>query len=254
MPDDPWEPKREPVFARALCAYNTSPDDLDKFSFAKNERFRVQNTTGDCWHVSKLELGHESGVVPSNFFVLISGNHREWVTDMIASLTRSDLYSRPWDEQKIQQLRFRVAFIKVVATGAVTALARGFKYETPRAQLLTIKVCALTMQEADWPSTLPSMKLWACLLKYPSKNLVRRMSSRGFLDAIENVLDPTRKSTNPVVRETMLKVVASVAHDIDGYGAWNNKLVIRSQPQLNTLSDRQQLHIVPAFMEKIQTT
>ncbi|KAJ8083220.1 hypothetical protein PM082_009092 [Marasmius tenuissimus] len=221
--------EKAPVdYARALYDYSALPGDPYKFSFAKDDILDVLNKNGDQWDVRKTDGtlgtappnflilffdGHDSlavierlrhqrrfnhsgeakepGVAPSNFSI----DDREWATEMIGFLTCSDVDS--WEETEIQKLRTHVAFVRTVAKEVVIALGRGLKYEAPRAQYLTVK-------------------LWALLLQYPSKHLVNEISSRGFLDTLEDVLDPQR-SINSAVREILLGVVALAAHDIGDY-------------------------------------
>ncbi|KAL0057158.1 Transmembrane osmosensor, partial [Marasmius tenuissimus] len=224
-------------YAIALYDYSASLDVPNEVSFTKGDILDVLSTNGSCWLVQKGDgiFGSTSSsvtVAPSNLLALHSdgpdpstihlpaphsiypfrpfGKSRErampvdrsnWLTPqglvrMIAHLTSPGVNS--WKDREMYLVHHVVRMNEFCAKEAVTALRRRFKYGAPRAQLLAIK-------------------LWACLTHHPSKYFVSEMSSRNFLDAVEDVL--VQRSTNPVVRESILEVVASVAH---GSGSGND--------------------------------
>ncbi|KAG0707207.1 hypothetical protein DFH29DRAFT_52722 [Suillus ampliporus] len=76
------------------------------------------------------------------------------------------------------------------AKEAVKALRREFKYAEPKSQL-------------------SAARLWAIILRNASDIFLTQISSRKFIDVLEDVL--TSSGTSPVVRERLMKVLAAAA-------------------------------------------
>ncbi|OAX40769.1 hypothetical protein K503DRAFT_583300 [Rhizopogon vinicolor AM-OR11-026] len=118
---------------------------------------------------------------------------RLWQEDNPSELTRMIGYltatsSEDWT--LVLEVCDRACASEANAKETAKALRREFKYAEPKAQL-------------------SAARLWAIMLRNASDVFITQISTRKFIDSLEDVL--TNSRTNPVVRERLMEVLAAAA-------------------------------------------
>ncbi|KAG1852631.1 hypothetical protein C8R48DRAFT_724285 [Suillus tomentosus] len=108
------------------------------------------------------------------------------LTRMIGYLTATS--SEDWS--LVLEVCERASATEANAKEAMKALRREFKYAEPKSQL-------------------SAARLWAIMLRNASDIFLTQISSRKFIDTLEDVLTSSR--TSPVVRERLMEVLAAAA-------------------------------------------
>jgi hypothetical protein len=131
------------------------------------------------------------------------------LTRMIGYLTATS--SEDWT--LVLEVCERASATEANAKEAMKALRREFKYAEPKSQL-------------------SAARLWAIMLRNASDIFLTQISSRKFIDTLEDVLTSSR--TSPVVRERLMEVLAAAAYITNS----RPNLSPKSEPSPFSLKDR----------------